>query len=96
MDRLSQMATFVKTVQLGSFSAAADDLNLSPQPHDRQINSWLYLRTIGTEIAYSLSSKCSRNNPAATDNDSRDLTHTLSSREAHGSSSLIAFAPSIL
>ncbi|MDF5920667.1 LysR family transcriptional regulator [Pseudomonas aeruginosa] len=25
------MATFVKTVELGSFSAAADDLNLSPQ-----------------------------------------------------------------
>lgn len=30
MDRLTQMATFVKTVELGSFSAAADDLNLSP------------------------------------------------------------------
>ncbi|MEG5266837.1 LysR family transcriptional regulator [Pseudomonas sp. JDS28PS106] len=31
MDRLSHMATFVRTVELGSFSAAADDLNLSPQ-----------------------------------------------------------------
>lgn len=31
MDRLTQMATFVKAVELGSFSAAADDLNLSPQ-----------------------------------------------------------------
>ncbi|NWD66641.1 LysR family transcriptional regulator [Pseudomonas gingeri] len=31
MDRLTQMATFVKAVDLGSFSAAADDLNLSPQ-----------------------------------------------------------------
>ncbi|MFJ4145231.1 LysR family transcriptional regulator [Pseudomonas sp. NPDC089734] len=31
MDRLTQMATFVKAVELGSFSAAADDLNLSSQ-----------------------------------------------------------------
>jgi len=31
MDRLTQMATFVKAVDLGSFSAAAEDLNLSPQ-----------------------------------------------------------------
>lgn len=56
----------------------------------------LHLRALEPDIAHPLSSKCSRNNPAATDNASRDLTHTLSSREAHGSSSLIAFAPSIL
>lgn len=37
MDRLTQMATFVKTVELGSFSAAADDLNLSPQLVGKQV-----------------------------------------------------------
>ena len=37
MDRLSQMATFVKAVELGSFSAAADDLNLSPQLVGKQV-----------------------------------------------------------
>lgn len=37
MDRLSQMATFVKAVELGSFSAAADDLNMSPQLVGKQV-----------------------------------------------------------
>lgn len=37
MDRLTQMATFVKAVELGSFSAAADDLNLSPQLVGKQV-----------------------------------------------------------
>lgn len=37
MDRLEQMATFVKTVELGSFSAAANDLNLSPQLVGKQV-----------------------------------------------------------
>lgn len=37
MDRLTQMATFVKTVELGSFSAAAEDLNLSPQLVGKQV-----------------------------------------------------------
>ncbi|MDH1337715.1 LysR family transcriptional regulator [Ectopseudomonas oleovorans] len=37
MDRLTQMATFVKGVELGSFSAAADDLNLSPQLVGKQV-----------------------------------------------------------
>jgi len=37
MDRLTQMAIFVKAVQLGSFSAAADDLNLSPQLVGKQV-----------------------------------------------------------
>ncbi|WP_349956523.1 LysR family transcriptional regulator [Rhizobium sp. ZPR3] len=31
MDRLSSMSIFVKAVELGSFSAAADALNMSPQ-----------------------------------------------------------------
>lgn len=37
MDRLSQMAMFVKAVELGSFSAAADDLNMSPQLVGKQV-----------------------------------------------------------
>ncbi|RWU21440.1 LysR family transcriptional regulator [Pseudomonas alkylphenolica] len=37
MDRLTQMATFVKAVETGSFSAAADDLNLSPQLVGKQV-----------------------------------------------------------
>ncbi|MGN7740850.1 LysR family transcriptional regulator [Pseudomonas sp. 22526] len=37
MDRLTQMATFVKAVELGSFSAAGDDLNLSPQLVGKQV-----------------------------------------------------------
>lgn len=37
MDRLTQMATFVKAVELGSFSAAADDLKLSPQLVGKQV-----------------------------------------------------------
>ena len=37
MDRLSQMATFVKAVELGSFSAAADELKLSPQLVGKQV-----------------------------------------------------------
>jgi len=37
MDRLTQMATFVKAVELGSFSAAADDLRLSPQLVGKQV-----------------------------------------------------------
>jgi len=37
MDRLTQMATFVKAVELGSFSSAADDLRLSPQLVGKQV-----------------------------------------------------------
>ncbi len=37
MDRLTQMATFVKAVELGSFSAAADELNLSAQLVGKQV-----------------------------------------------------------
>ena len=37
MDRLSQMATFVKAVELGSFSAAADELNMSAQLVGKQV-----------------------------------------------------------
>ncbi|WP_312255563.1 LysR family transcriptional regulator [Stutzerimonas nitrititolerans] len=37
MDRLTQMATFVKAVELGSFSAAANDLNQSPQLVGKQV-----------------------------------------------------------
>ncbi|GLO51243.1 HTH-type transcriptional regulator DmlR [compost metagenome] len=37
MDRLTQMATFVKAVELGSFSAAADELRLSPQLVGKQV-----------------------------------------------------------
>lgn len=37
MDRLTQMATFVKAVELGSFSAAAEELNLSPQLVGKQV-----------------------------------------------------------
>lgn len=37
MDRLTQMATFVKAVELGSFSAAADELKLSPQLVGKQV-----------------------------------------------------------
>ncbi|MFJ3486840.1 LysR family transcriptional regulator [Pseudomonas sp. NPDC090202] len=37
MDRLTQMATFVKAVETGSFSAAADDLKLSSQLVGKQV-----------------------------------------------------------
>lgn len=37
MDRLTLMATFVKAVELGSFSAVADELNLSPQLIGKQV-----------------------------------------------------------
>lgn len=37
MDRLTQMATFVKAVESGSFSAAGNDLNLSPQLVGKQV-----------------------------------------------------------
>lgn len=37
MDRLTQMTAFVKTVDLGSFSAAADELNLSSQLVGKQV-----------------------------------------------------------
>ncbi|NUU37687.1 LysR family transcriptional regulator [Pseudomonas sp. C2B4] len=37
MDRLTLMATFVKAVELGSFSAVADELNLSPQLVGKQV-----------------------------------------------------------
>ena len=37
MDRLEQMATFVRAVELGSFSAAADDLKLSAQLVGKQV-----------------------------------------------------------
>ncbi|WP_160109505.1 LysR family transcriptional regulator [Pseudomonas izuensis] len=37
MDRLTLMATFVKAVELGSFSAVANELNLSPQLIGKQI-----------------------------------------------------------
>lgn len=37
MDRLTLMATFVKAVELGSFSAVADELNLSPQMVGKQV-----------------------------------------------------------
>ncbi|MXV35255.1 LysR family transcriptional regulator [Saccharibacter sp. EH70] len=37
MDRLSQIATFVRAVELGSFSATADDLNMSPQLVGKQV-----------------------------------------------------------
>ncbi|KAA0943518.1 LysR family transcriptional regulator [Pseudomonas sp. ANT_H14] len=39
MDRFTTMATFVKAVELGSFSAAADDLNLSPQLVGKQVKA---------------------------------------------------------
>ena len=39
MDRLTSMATFVKAVELGSFSAAADDLNLSSQLVGKQVRA---------------------------------------------------------
>lgn len=37
MDRLTLMATFVKAVELGSFSAVADELNMSPQMVGKQV-----------------------------------------------------------
>ncbi|WP_085688232.1 MULTISPECIES: LysR family transcriptional regulator [unclassified Pseudomonas] len=37
MDRLTLMSTFVKAVELGSFSAVADELNLSPQMVGKQV-----------------------------------------------------------
>ena len=37
MDRLTQMTAFVKTVELGSFSAAADELNQSAQLVGKQV-----------------------------------------------------------
>ncbi len=37
MDRLTLMATFVKAVELVSFSAVADELNLSPQLIGKQV-----------------------------------------------------------
>ncbi|AWA39337.1 LysR family transcriptional regulator [Pseudomonas fluorescens] len=37
MDRLTLMGTFVKAVELGSFSAVADELNLSPQMVGKQV-----------------------------------------------------------
>ncbi|WP_438301493.1 LysR family transcriptional regulator [Pseudomonas sp. NMS19W] len=37
MDRLTLMATFVKAVELGTFSAVADELNLSPQMVGKQV-----------------------------------------------------------
>ncbi|MFV3308411.1 LysR family transcriptional regulator [Pseudomonas sp. NY15181] len=37
MDRLTQMATFVKAVELGSFSAAAEELKMSPQLVGKQV-----------------------------------------------------------
>jgi DNA-binding transcriptional LysR family regulator len=37
MDRLTLMATFVKAVELGSFSSVADELNLSPQMVGKQV-----------------------------------------------------------
>ncbi|MGY2438413.1 LysR family transcriptional regulator [Pseudomonas sp. SDO52101_S400] len=37
MDRLTLMAVFVKAVELGSFSAVADELNLSPQLVGKQV-----------------------------------------------------------
>ncbi|WP_085583725.1 MULTISPECIES: LysR family transcriptional regulator [unclassified Pseudomonas] len=37
MDRLTLMATFVRSVELGSFSAVADELNLSPQLVGKQV-----------------------------------------------------------
>ncbi|MFC6336764.1 LysR family transcriptional regulator [Pseudomonas sp. CCM 7891] len=39
MDRFTTMATFVKAVELGSFSAAADDLNMSPQLVGKQVKA---------------------------------------------------------
>lgn len=39
MDRLTSMATFVKTVELGSFTAAADVLGMSPQMASKHILS---------------------------------------------------------
>jgi DNA-binding transcriptional LysR family regulator len=39
MDRLTNLATFVKAVELGSFSAAADDLKLSPQLVGKQVKT---------------------------------------------------------
>ncbi|MFJ4192648.1 LysR family transcriptional regulator [Pseudomonas sp. NPDC089534] len=37
MDRLTLMATFVRSVELGSFSAVADELRLSPQLVGKQV-----------------------------------------------------------
>jgi DNA-binding transcriptional LysR family regulator len=39
MDRLTNMATFVRAVELGSLSAAAEDLNLSPQLVGKQVRA---------------------------------------------------------
>lgn len=39
MDRLSSMSIFVKAVELGSFSAAADALNMSPQLVGKHVQS---------------------------------------------------------
>ncbi|KQV89788.1 LysR family transcriptional regulator [Rhizobacter sp. Root1221] len=39
MDHLTNMATFVKVVELGSFSAAADSLKLSAQLVGKQVNA---------------------------------------------------------
>lgn len=39
MDRLTSMATFVKTVELGSFTAAAEAMDMSPQMASKHILS---------------------------------------------------------
>ena len=39
MDRLTSMATFVKAVELGSFAATADAMNISPQMVSKHILS---------------------------------------------------------
>lgn len=39
MDRLTSMQVFVKAVELGSFSAAASELNMSPQLAGKQIQA---------------------------------------------------------
>lgn len=48
MDRLASMAAFVKTVEVGSFAAAASALNMSPQMIAKHV-SWLESR-LGTRL----------------------------------------------
>ncbi|MFZ6708093.1 LysR family transcriptional regulator [Undibacterium sp. TC9W] len=48
MDRLASMAAFVKTVEVGSFAAAASALNMSPQMIAKHV-SWLE-RRLGTRL----------------------------------------------
>lgn len=48
MDRLASMAVFVRTAELGSFAAAANDLRMSPQMVAKHV-AWLETR-LGTRL----------------------------------------------